>query len=70
MERLRRLGMSPGEAAKVAGIGCTLLKREIRNKRLIARKVGRRTVITIDDLAAWLAGLPKAGEAAPSPLQI
>jgi excisionase family DNA binding protein len=64
MERLRRLGMSPGEAAKVAGIGCTLLKREIRNKRLVAGKVGRRTVITTDDLAAWLKALPRAGNSA------
>jgi excisionase family DNA binding protein len=64
MERLQRLGMSPGEAAKVAGIGRTLLRREIRNKRLVARKIGRRTVITADDLAAWLKGLPKAGEVA------
>jgi hypothetical protein len=61
MERLRRLGMSPAEAARIAGIGCTLLKREIRNRRLIARKVGRRTVITSEDLAAWLKGLPQAG---------
>lgn len=67
MERLRRLGLSPAEAAKVAGIGRTLLKREIRNKQLIARKVGRRTVITSDDLAAWLTGLPKAGAASSGP---
>jgi excisionase family DNA binding protein len=61
---LQRMGLSPNEAAKVAGIGRTLLKREIRNRRLIARKVGRRTVIMTDDLAAWLRALPKAGKTA------
>ena len=62
MERLQRLGLSPNEAAKVAGIGCTLLKREIRNKRLIARKAGRRTIITLEDLTSWLKDLPRVGE--------
>lgn len=62
MERLERIGLSPDEAAKVAGIGRTLLKREIRDKKLIARKVGRRTVITVDDLSAWLKSLPQVGE--------
>ena len=62
MERLQRLGLSPYEAAKVAGIGQTLLKREIRNKRLIARKAGRRTIITPEDLASWLKDLPRVGE--------
>jgi Helix-turn-helix domain len=62
MEGLQRLGLSPLEAAKVAGIGQTLLKREIRNKRLIARKVGRRTIITPEDLANWLKDLPRVGE--------
>jgi len=62
MERLQRLGLSPYEAAKVVGIGHTLLKREIRNKRLIARKAGRRTIITPEDLANWLKDLPRVGE--------
>ena len=59
---LKRLGFSPNEAAQIAGIGATLLKYEIRNKRLVARKIGRRTVITADDLSAWLEALPRAGE--------
>lgn len=62
MERLQRLGLSAYEAAKVAGISRTLLKGEIRNKRLIAKKVGRRTIITTDDLASWLKDLPRVGE--------
>jgi hypothetical protein len=62
MERLQRLGLSPHEAAEVAGIGATLLKREIRNKRLIARKAGRRTIISLEDLASWLKDLPRVGE--------
>jgi excisionase family DNA binding protein len=66
MESLKRLGLSPAEAAKVAGIGRTLLKREIRNRRLVAKKVGRRVVITTDDLAAWLKSLPQAGAVTPA----
>jgi excisionase family DNA binding protein len=64
MERLQRLALSLDEAAKAAGVGRTLLKQEIRNKRLVARKIGRRTVIIEDDFATWLRDLPRLGEPA------
>jgi len=54
------LAYSVEEAAKAAGIGRTLLFNEIRHRRLIARKVGRRTVIVRDDLEAWLRSRPPA----------
>jgi hypothetical protein len=33
----------------------------IRNGHLVARKLGRRTLVTDDDLRQFLAGLPRAG---------
>jgi excisionase family DNA binding protein len=57
-----KLALSVEEAAKAAGVGRTLLFEEIRDRRLIARKVGRRTIITIDDLRDWLCSRPTAGE--------
>jgi hypothetical protein len=33
----------------------------IRGGHLVARKLGRRTLITDDDLRQFLAGLPRAG---------
>jgi hypothetical protein len=33
----------------------------IRDGHLVARKFGRRTLITDDDLRQFLAGLPRAG---------
>ena len=61
MERLQQLGMSPEEAAKVAGVGRTLIFAEIRSGRLVAHKCGRRTIVRQTDIDGWLANLPKAG---------
>jgi excisionase family DNA binding protein len=55
-----KLAFSVGEAAAAAGVGRTLLFDEIRNRRLAARKVGRRTVILREDLEAWLRSRPFA----------
>jgi excisionase family DNA binding protein len=54
-----RLAYSPEEATRVASVGRSLIFKEIRDGRLIARKVGRRTIIAADDLQAWLKSLPK-----------
>ena len=45
-------------AAQAVNVGPTKLRLEIATKRLRARKVGRRTIITADDLEAWAARLP------------
>jgi excisionase family DNA binding protein len=47
------------EAAEAIGIGLTKLREEIRAKRLIARKLGRRTLISAEDLSAWASNLPQ-----------
>ena len=46
-----RIAYSVHEAAKAAGIGLTKLREEIRAKRLIARKLGKRTLINVEDLS-------------------
>jgi excisionase family DNA binding protein len=55
----QKLALSVEEAAKVSGVGRTMLFAEIRKGRITARKVGRRTIIMVDDLDAWLKALPK-----------
>ena len=56
-----RISYSVNEAAKAAGIGLTKLREEIRANRLIARKLGKRTLINVSDLNAWAASLPRLG---------
>jgi excisionase family DNA binding protein len=43
------------------GIGRTSAYQEIREGRLRARKIGRRTIITEDDAEDWLRRLPVIG---------
>jgi hypothetical protein len=49
-------------------VGTTKLRDEIRAKRLRARKIGRRTVITADDLENWAARLPDTHDVAAIPV--
>ena len=58
-----RIAYSVHEAAKAAGIGLTKLREEIRANRLIARKLGKRTLINVEDLNAWAANLPRIDSA-------
>jgi len=44
--------------AREEGIGRGTVYAEIREGRLRARKVGRRTIITAEDAAAWRNNLP------------
>jgi excisionase family DNA binding protein len=60
---MERIAFSVDEAAHSAGIGLTKLREEIREGRLVARKIGKRTVVTATDLAAWAAQLPKRPDA-------
>jgi Helix-turn-helix domain len=52
------------QTCAITSLGRDALYREIRLGRLVARKIGRRTIITDDDLRQWLAGLPRAAGAA------
>ena len=46
------------EAARAAAIGTTKLRNEIRAGRLRARKLGKRSIVTTNDLENWAAALP------------
>jgi hypothetical protein len=39
------------------------LREEISANRLIARKLGKRTLINVEDLNTWAASLPRVGSA-------
>jgi excisionase family DNA binding protein len=52
------LALSVDQAARRAGVGRGFLYQEIGKGRLRARKAGRRTLIALTDLAAWLESLP------------
>ena len=58
-----RISYSVHEAAKAAGIGLTKLRQEIRENRLVARKLGKRTLINAEDLNTWAANLPRVNSA-------
>jgi excisionase family DNA binding protein len=53
-----KLAYSEPAAAKLADIGRTKLREEIRSGRLTARRVGKRVIITATDLQNWLDNLP------------
>ena len=50
----------PGSQA-LTGLGRDAVYAAIRDGHLVARKAGRRTLITDDDLRQFLAELPRAG---------
>lgn len=52
---LLRLAVSPGEAARIAGLGRTTVYEAIGSGALRSLKIGKRRLITIEALTAWLA---------------
>ncbi|MCH8112081.1 MAG: helix-turn-helix domain-containing protein [Proteobacteria bacterium] len=57
---LEPLAYTIDESREAARVGRTTIYQEIAAGRLIARKVGRRTIILRDDLKSWLARLAQA----------
>ncbi len=55
-----KLAYSIDESCKVSTVGRTKTYEAIGSGALIARKVGRRTVILHKDLESWLDNLPEA----------
>lgn len=49
------------ELAKAGPLGRSYLFQAIKEKRLVAQKAGRRTIITHENLQAFLRSLPLAG---------
>jgi excisionase family DNA binding protein len=52
------LALSVADAVKVTGLGRSTIYSALRQGDLVARKVGRRTVIARGDLLRWLEALP------------
>ncbi|MCK1453380.1 helix-turn-helix domain-containing protein [Bradyrhizobium sp. 35] len=53
-----RLAFTIEEAAKASSLGSTSIYKAIRDRQLVARKYGTRTIITKTELDAFLNNLP------------
>jgi hypothetical protein len=53
--------LSIEETLEIVPFGRTLIYEALKNKRLVARKLGRRTLILVEDLERFLNDLPVAG---------
>lgn len=51
-----------GELSKIASIGRTSLYKAISERRLVARKIGRRTLILAEDFQKFTQALPTLGD--------
>jgi hypothetical protein len=60
IELENREACSPAETAALIGIGETKLREEMSAGRLIANKVGKRTLITKEHRRQYLESLPQA----------
>jgi hypothetical protein len=67
MDAQEREAFSPDEFAKLVGVGRTTVFGEIKAGRLVAKKVGKRTIITCAEGRRWLAALPRVRDAAVEP---
>ena len=63
MSELREQALSVRHFARVNGISPGSVYKEIREGRLKARKIGRRTIITTPDADNWRDALPLMGSA-------
>jgi excisionase family DNA binding protein len=61
--RGRQRALSIDEFTARYGLGRTMTYAEINSGRLRARKVGKRTLISVDDAEDWLLRLPLIGAA-------
>lgn len=55
------LAVAPDRAAKLAGVGRTTIYEAIGRQELKSLKVGKRRLIRIEALRAWLANLESEG---------
>jgi excisionase family DNA binding protein len=60
-ERSSRTAFSVAEVCAQTDIGRDSVYNAIRSGRLVARRIGRRMLVTEKDLQRFLANLPKVG---------
>jgi hypothetical protein len=58
-EQIRKLACSIAELSQMSGVGRSFLYEEIKARRLIVTKAGRRSIVLYNDALAWLTTLPK-----------
>jgi hypothetical protein len=57
-----RIAYSLPEAARIAGVSRTRIFDAARRRELTIRKAGRSSIVTHDDLVAWIRSLPVKGK--------
>jgi excisionase family DNA binding protein len=59
------LAVSPREAARLLAISKRTVSRLIGLRKLVARKVGKRTLVDVESVKAFYAGLPIKADSTP-----
>jgi hypothetical protein len=57
-----RIAYTLPEAARIAGVSRTRIFEAVRKQDLTIRKAGRASIVTHDDLVAWIESLPARGK--------
>ncbi|HEY5082141.1 MAG TPA: helix-turn-helix domain-containing protein [Bauldia sp.] len=60
---MQKLAVTVAEATALSGIGRTALYKIFNEGKLTPRKAGKRTLILVTDLEAYLKSLPVGGSA-------
>lgn len=58
---MNRVAYQLPEAAQIAGVSRTRIFEAVRRQELTIRKAGRASIVTHDDLMAWISSLPVRG---------
>jgi hypothetical protein len=61
MTDIAPLAVSIAEAVRLSGIGRSTLYKAIKTGELTIKKRGRRSIVEMGTLKAWLSGLPEGG---------
>ena len=59
---MNRIAYQLPEAARIAGVSRTRIFDAVRRQELTIRKAGRSSIVTHDDLMAWIKSLPVRGK--------
>ncbi len=61
-DKIQPLSFRPADFCLRNGIGMTTFYRLVNEGQITARKIGKATVVLIEDEQAWRASLPKRAE--------
>jgi excisionase family DNA binding protein len=59
------LALSPRDAARLLAVSRRTISNLIRSHKLVARKLGKRTLVDVESIEALYAGLPIKSDHAP-----